>query len=252
MYTLFTGLSGPTANIAVNKNRIKHYAERVYLKDGTHFEIELFNPKSTKVLAKIYLDGKSISSTGIVIKPGQRIFLERWIDEAKKFLYETYEVDQCYNQAIIGNGKVRVQFFDESSASLNMPCYTGYANYPYDHNQIIGATMPLSYAGSTVSNTFTTTTSSPISTTFTTSTSANGYSAKLETGRTEVGESSNQSFSHDSSQYSSWSCATVDIQILPDGNRPVESHEIRNYCTDCGTRHKKASWKFCPNCGTKI
>ena len=252
MYTLFTGLGGPTANIAVNRNRIKHYAERVYLKDGTHFEIELFNPKSTKVLAKIYLDGKSISSTGIVIKPGQRIFLERWIDEAKKFLYETYEVDDFYNQAIRENGKVRVEFFDESSASLNIPGYTSYTHYPYNPNQIIGAVMPISYAGSTVSNTFTTTTGSAVSNTFITSTSTNGYTAKLETGRTEVGESSSQSFSHDSSQYSSWSCATVNIQILPDGNKPVESHEIRKYCTDCGTRHKKASWKFCPNCGTKI
>ena len=49
MYTIFTGLDGPTANIAVNRNRIKNYAERVYLKNGTHFEIELFNPKSTKI-----------------------------------------------------------------------------------------------------------------------------------------------------------------------------------------------------------
>ena len=244
MYTLFTGLGGPTANIAVNRNRIKNYAERVYLKNGTHFEIELFNPKSTKILAKIYLDGKSISSTGIVIKPGKRLFLERWIDEARKFLYETYEVDQSdanVAQAIRENGRVRVEFFDEANSYI-----------PSNPNQIIGQTMPVSYGGSTVSNTFTTTAGSPISNTFTTSTSTGGYTTRIETGRTEVGESSDQTFSHDSAQYYSWTCATVNIQIMPDGNKPVESHEIRNYCTDCGTRHKKASWKFCPNCGTKI
>jgi hypothetical protein len=244
MYTLFMGLGGPTANIAVNKNRIKQYAERVYLKNGTHFEIELFNPKNTKVLAKIYLDGKSISSNGIVIKPGQRVFLERWLDVSKKFLYETYDIDGSIEsaQATQENGKVRVEFFDEKSGSTTtytMPyCFTGNATaYPHP---TIGYGSSISYAGSTVSNTFTTLTSST------------ALNASYETGRTEAGESSNQNFSSDSSQYASWASEIVNIRILPDSTKPVEVHEIRNYCTSCGTRHKKSSWKFCPNCGTKI
>ena len=62
---------------------------KVFLTDGDEFEIELFNPTQNKVLAKIELNGKSIGS-GIILRPGERVFLERYLDEAKKFLFETY------------------------------------------------------------------------------------------------------------------------------------------------------------------
>ena len=69
-YQNIMGYTSPTANIAVNRNRLKSYGEKIYLKSGTHFEIELFNPKTTKVLAMISIDGVAISIAGIVIKPG--------------------------------------------------------------------------------------------------------------------------------------------------------------------------------------
>ena len=103
-HTTLNGWQQPTAHIAVNRNRLKQYGDKIYLKDKTHFEIELFNPKSIKILAKIYLNGVSISTSGIVIRPGQRVFLERWLDETKKFLFETYEVeDSKEEQEAIAN-----------------------------------------------------------------------------------------------------------------------------------------------------
>jgi predicted RNA-binding Zn-ribbon protein involved in translation (DUF1610 family) len=27
---------------------------------------------------------------------------------------------------------------------------------------------------------------------------------------------------------------------------------VRHYCTSCGYRLRKESWKFCPRCGDKI
>jgi membrane protease subunit (stomatin/prohibitin family) len=76
--------------------------------------------------------------------------------------------------------------------------------------------------------------------------------SSIETGRSEKGEESNQEFEYSNDSFNSWTSNTVHIQILPESQKPVEVKEIRNYCTNCGTRHKKSSWKFCPNCGTKI
>jgi hypothetical protein len=249
-YQNTTGYASPTANIAVNRNRLKSYGEKIYLKSGTHFEIELFNPKTTKVLAMIFLDGVAISSAGIVIRPGQRVFLERWIDEPKKFLFETYEIEDSKEakKAVSENGKVKVEFYDQSLPStLNItPCtWTYTTNYP---SQPIygGTTQNQIYFSSSIggSNDVIGQNSSILSS------SVNLTS--LETGRAEKGASSDQGFTNDDSSYNSWTCNTVHMQILPESQKPVEVAEIRNYCTNCGTRHKKSSWKFCPNCGTPI
>ena len=34
----------PEAHLTVNKNRIKQYCDNVYMKHGTEYEIEMFNP----------------------------------------------------------------------------------------------------------------------------------------------------------------------------------------------------------------
>jgi hypothetical protein len=61
------------------------------------------------------LNGNRISNSGVVLKPGQRVFLERYLDEDRKFLFETYEVsDSKTNQrAIENNGLVIVEFFNK-------------------------------------------------------------------------------------------------------------------------------------------
>ena len=61
MYTTTMTVLQPEAHIAVKKSRLKLYENRnYYLKDKTTFEIELFNPTSQKVLAKIWLNDKLI------------------------------------------------------------------------------------------------------------------------------------------------------------------------------------------------
>ena len=89
--------SVPTANIAVNKSRLKVYKNTgdmptYYLQKGQEFQIELFNPTTDVILAKIILNGNPISQGGLVLNPGQRVFLDRYLDVAKKFLFDTYEV----------------------------------------------------------------------------------------------------------------------------------------------------------------
>ena len=83
----------PSAYITKNKQRIKQHGQTVYLNDGDEFEIELHNPKNNPILAKILLNGKYIPGGGIVLRPGERVFLERYLDKDRKFLFETYSVD---------------------------------------------------------------------------------------------------------------------------------------------------------------
>ncbi len=113
-YTTTKGWVVPQSFITKSKQRLKQHVDTVYLKNGDEFEIELFNPTQNKVLAKIELNGVSIGS-GIVLRPGERVFLERYLDDAKKFLFETYIVNGNNNdvqQAIAKNGDVTVKFYD--------------------------------------------------------------------------------------------------------------------------------------------
>ena len=118
----------PTANLAVNKSRIKIYNKQgemptYYLQKGQEFQIELFNPTTQVVLAKITLNGKAISQGGLVLNPGQRVFLERYLDVAKKFLFDTYEVANTneVKEAIENNGDFKVEFYRERQPVYNNP-----------------------------------------------------------------------------------------------------------------------------------
>lgn len=109
----------PTANIAINKSRLKIYkgdTPTYYLKKGQEFQIELFNPTKDTILGKIFLNSKAIAQGGLVLRPGERVFLERYIDVAKKFKFDTYEVSGNNNEvkkAIEDNGDFKVQFYTE-------------------------------------------------------------------------------------------------------------------------------------------
>src|ERR1035437_3413694 len=65
----------------------------IYLKDEEDFEIEIFNPTTESILAIISVNGKQISSSGLVIRPGRREYLDCFLDSKKKFKFSTYEVD---------------------------------------------------------------------------------------------------------------------------------------------------------------
>ena len=113
------GYAVPQSFITKSKQRLKQHADTVYLNNGDEFEIELYNPTQNKVLAKIEMNGNSIGN-GIILRPGERIFLERYLDEAKKFLFETYVVNgdnKEVQQAIANNGDVVIKFYDEVRTS---------------------------------------------------------------------------------------------------------------------------------------
>lgn len=253
-----------TANVTVNRNRLKIYEDAAYLKDGQHFEIELFNPTDQTHLAQISLNGNYISKSGIVLKPGERVYLERFLDEDRKFLFETYEVEDSeeVKKAIAKNGLLKIEFFSETvltfgGTTINNTSWKG-LNVEYNNflNGGIGTLNSGSITGSistsVVGSTSVTLDTSLTNGTFTSSILNNSaIVGSLETGRIEKGEKSGQSFNTYYGSFNSFPNKTISIKLMPASAKPIEQKEIRSYCTECGTRMKKSSWKFCPNCGSK-
>ena len=118
MQQTITGPSKPTAAICINKSRLKVYNQTdptYYMEKGQEFQIELFNPTTNTVLAKIYLNAKQISQGGLVLRPGERVFLDRYLDVAKRFKFDVYEVSNTseVQKAIKENGDFKVEFYNE-------------------------------------------------------------------------------------------------------------------------------------------
>ncbi len=250
-----TGFAVPQSFITKSKQRLKQHIDTVYLNDGDEFEIELYNPTQNKVLAKIELNGNSIGN-GIILRPGERVFLERYLDEAKKFLFETYVVNgdnEEVQQAIANNGDVVVKFYNE----VTTPTYNVNSGTVTINNPLTWSTNtagPITYTThNTLGNTsFTTSSTSTFYNASLTSGTVNTNSLRsLETGRVEKGSNSNQSFTYDNSSFYTFPFQTNWWKIKPQSTRPLVIEDLVVYCTECGAKRKKDNHKFCPHCGTK-
>ena len=261
MYSSSTcGGNSCSAHITTNRNRFKVYGDSIYLKDQQKFEIELFNPNFSSYLAKIKINGNEISNSGILLKPGQRVYLERFIDSNNKFVFETYSVDNEKESldAIKQNGLVEISFYPEITTS------TYYSN-PYSfttyNSGILSTTLnsnSVTIQGSNASNLTYTSGLCNFSTAGTTVSDMSCFSSdfssdkSLETGRVEKGEGSSQNLSLGYGNFGYIPSNVVSYKLIPESYKPVEVEKIRNYCTGCGNRMRKETWKFCPNCGEQF
>mgnify|MGYP003300169039 CR=1 FL=1 len=115
------------AQIGVSKNLRAEYktseSERtVYLNNGTEFQIYIKNPYQDHLGIKIYVNDKYVGNM-LVLRPGQSVWLERFLDNDSKFLFSTYEVENTaeMHYAINKNGRIKLQFYHEREQSYN--CY---------------------------------------------------------------------------------------------------------------------------------
>jgi len=251
------------ACVTVNRNRLKTYGNSVYLKSGTPYEIEMWNMGKSRVIAYVNLDGKLISGSGIIVNPGQRIYLERWIDSPKKFTFKTYEIDGSREslEATVDNGEVKISFHDEITKNLypsGMPANFFYYTSGGSSSIVNDKGFNFSTGGTTYNNPFTITNASiggSLFTNTTTDSSVHGegnFFAGDVTGCSEQGETSGQRLEESSGDFNTWSSKIVTWKIQPEEKKPVEISKIRSYCTECGTRVRSSSWKFCPSCGEQF
>ena len=263
-------IKSPAAYVSTGKNRLPK-GSQVYLKNGQEFEIELFNPMTETILAQISLNGNTIGGGGIVLRPGEHVFIERFLDKESKFKFETYEVESNnldVKFAIANNGKVKVEFYKEyipmTTYQINGN-WNGYQNGIW--NNYHTGTFDLRNIGNTCTSNDVTFTNCSNTSSFnflneeslndnSKSFKSNSKSLKSlnfeETGRIEEGSKSNQKFEYVNKTFNTYSFYTAEYQILPFSKKPIEVNEIKVYCTSCGTKQKKTSWKHCPSCGNKF
>jgi hypothetical protein len=276
----------PTANITVNKGRRKIKDKSIYLNNGQEFEIELFNPTSDTILCKIWINNKIISRSGIVLRPGDRVFLERYIDDPVKFKFDTYQVGNsaAVKKAIEKNGLVKVEFYREDTTPAYVPDITWTTNNnnhtrTYFNNTSGEYIPPATFTTSGSDLKFFDTNASGVygssmdmnstlsmdsvvgSTTSTGGQSKNlrrksvkGKSRSLETGRVEKGSTSDQNFTRVNKKFEFGSFHKVEYQIKPMSTMRMDAKEAvktSKHCTNCGKKGKYTH-KFCSSCGNRL
>jgi hypothetical protein len=257
----WSAIKRPEAFITKAKKRIKQFDGQVYLSDGDEYEIELFNPTQYVVLAKIKIDGDYIAGGGIVLRKGERVFLERFLDSPNRFKFSTYVVNGNNTEvqdAIANNGYVEVEFYSEYK-----PIHlSGNSTYIWNNGSTTINGNPINFTTTGNSGNFTLTSGTTTTSTFyNANLSSNtlagpnirNVSNKIETGTTEKGSSSDQTFQHTNKTFNSFSFWNVAWKILPTSEKQYTAEEVNvNYCGNCGAKRKKSSFKFCPHCGTQF
>ena len=247
--------------IAIAKSICKEYSTSsyprvVYLENGQEFQIQLFNPHKFTIGAEIFINDEKLSNR-IVLKPGERIWLERYLDINKKFKFSTYEVeanDADVQEAIKDNGTIEVKFYKETKGDWTNPVINLTRNtwrnttaYPPLIDVFYNTTSSQStenyYDNSLITSNYCTNCATSTSST-----------DKLicETGRVEAGSVSNQKFDEVDMDFEYFPFVTEKIKLLPISQKPYTVNDLHKiYCTECG-RKLKTNYKFCPFCGSKI
>lgn len=255
------------AFLSVRKNKMKSYGpDTYYLRDKQEFELGLTNYTTSTVVAMISMNGKAISTSGLVIKPGQTVFLERFIDDSRKFLFETYTIDNTPEglKAIQNNGDVEIKFYKEKEPTIPISYTVTNTGTDWFNCTNTGTTSSCFYGATTsgYGGQHVNSVSKGLK-----SRGASGQGASMdmmsmfpdtkldekfrETGRVEKGSNSNQRFTNYSGEFESWAFQTTSLKLLPIKYKPVEISELATYCVSCGTKNKKGNYRFCPKCGTK-
>jgi hypothetical protein len=243
-----------------DKGRKSIKSGKVFLNDGEEFEIEIFNPLTVSVLSDIKLNGQSISKTGLVVKPGQRVYLDCFIDDKKKFKFSTYEIENSGEalNATQNNGLLEVFFYKEDVITLDnwqrkfdriivekhYPVYyPTYPSYPYHIPNIWFGTPTTN--GSGVIGTTTTTSNAYYSSvnnanvSYTSGIDLSNLNIggsisnnmipinSIETGRVEKGQDSKQKFTEVDMDFEKHYIASTIIQILPESRKPAEIKEVK-------------------------
>jgi len=248
----------PEVYITIGKDRKKVYGSNtVYLENKQEFEFEFFNPLKDNIMAMISINGNPISNRGLILRPGMRGYLDRFINEDKRFLFETYTVDgnsEAVKKAIEDNGEIIIQFFKEKQntrpALDSLQCSTGTVTYRDGCGTLTTNTSNYKQFCGDVEMDYSAIDNAPeeLSRGFV---SKRKLSKKVETGRVEKGSVSGQQFSFVDMKFETFPLHTVIYKLLPISQKPAEFNELKLKCHKCGAK-VKSNWKVCPICATPI
>jgi len=280
----------PECDILVNKQKRKTYGKKknkVYLNDGDNIQLHLFNPLYHRIGVQLEFNGE-LEEKMLIINPGQKVLLDRFVDTKKKIKFGTYFIDgndKSVKDAIKKNGNMKIHFWSEKIKPMiysgveglrgnvdNIGNFGGGLPHFTNTNLSTNLWEPTYYNSSIkCSGDLTNFNSNSIS----------NYSDEIqpklkETGRIEKGKKSNQKmkeidfepdkifyvkdfkllpFSKLKDKKKKTSLTTKPKSISVDiHNSYYRSTDHRIYCSNplCGYRVRNRSWKFCPICSTEL
>ena len=269
------------AKLAINKSLLKEYSnssnERiVYMNDGTEFQIQVFNPYSYVIGVSFEFNNHNKTSQLLVLRPGERVWLDRFLDDESKLLFSTYQVgvSKVVQEAIKDNGTLCIKFYKErenkprvSYIKEYQPCgtidvyYNNIRNsYCLDDNININCASSTNICSaidcsisldSSITQTSAASTCTSYSSSTLTKSSPLPKSKSIETGRIEKGSHSNQKFKNVYKDFEYLPFNTEYIKILPTSQKQINSNDLqKKYCYECGKK-LNPKFKFCPSCGAK-
>lgn len=113
----------PSVVVTSNHNELKLYQGNiVYLNDGDNFELRFFNPLQEKIGVEIMFNGIRKGDGYLVLNPGQDLTLDRFLDEQRKMLFETYTINGNNKEAVEAiekNGVISFNFYKEYYSNSN-------------------------------------------------------------------------------------------------------------------------------------
>jgi len=242
------------------KNRLKLYSNnQLWLNDGNEYQIEFENYTQRTLLAKIKIDGKFISDSGLILKPGQHIYLDRYFDSPRRFKFSTYQFENTpeAQAAIQNNGWVEIYFY-EQYVNYNSITFTNHLGWNYD-NRITGSMRTGDanslYGAGRYDNSRGMMSVNCCNNVEDDLNCFHGKSSKdtelKETGRTQEGSISNQSFKFEDFEFNAWHSHHVVYKLVP-YSAIIDKTSVRNYCSHCSYRVRDSKWIYCPKCGNRV
>ena len=226
---------------------------RCSLQFGSEYKVRLRNKNDFSLLAKVTIDGRSITSmpgSGVVIDSHSKVDLERWIDkltDGKKFKFVSINHPSAQDPYDSNNGVISVKLYKEKRKKfylagdnlkpINPPVIDPYPGIPQQPWIDMPIVKPMIWYGSSEGN-------NDIKYT-TTSFCANVSQDNV--GCTINGSSSDQSFSYSNTEYESDCFSSLTLKLVG-----VPSDKMKtNFCPHCGKKRKNND-NFCSKCGNKL
>ena len=266
------------AKVAVHKSLLKEYSnssnERiVYMDNDTEFQIQIFNPYTYTIGVSFNFNNYSQGNSNLlVLRPGERVWLDRYLDNESRLLFSTYEVGCSHEvkEAIKDNGNLCIKFYKEQKKHN----WYNAIYEPWNHIDVYYKNQPKSYLdgnyGDNISyfntsldsglsgaasictyDATSATYTSPSTDTYKPTKLSKTRSKSIETGRIEEGSHSNQKFNYVHKDFEYGAFKTEYIKILPSSQKQINSNDLKKcYCHECG-RKINNKYKFCPYCGAK-
>lgn len=226
------------AAIKVNGKVLREFKDTVYIPFASEYSILVKNLETRRAIVNIFIDGDRVTGSGLVLRAGQEIDLERFIKNGNlsegnrfKFIERTNSIEQ-HRGVKLEDGLIRIEYQFELIVQQTRSWY-GRNEVIYATNST--STIPCSYDATSV---------------------ASAHSLLNDTGITVPGSHSSQKFSVADWFPTETETHSMVIKLLGQTidnvqvTKPVTvKHKPK--CTTCG-KQNKATAKFCTECGTAL